>query len=140
MLKGRYLSFFGGSVNHTAEDTVINLNARAGKFLTNRIDAAVNLGLISGYDASDYNGLTFGVSGRYLHPLPIDAPMSATLGARLQYLPAPSDQTSLFLAPGLSYFLPSGSVDLTLDWALSGAIKGTKTLSLGYTVYFGGRR
>ena len=140
MLKGRYLVFFGGSVNHTTSATIINLNGRAGKFLTNHIDAAINVGLISGNSSSDYNGATFGVSGRYLTPLPIEAPLSFALGARLQYAPGPADQTTIYLSPGLSYFLPNGSLDLTLDLGLAGPLKDTKTISVGYTMYLGGAK
>ncbi|MEK6628673.1 MAG: tetratricopeptide repeat protein [Bdellovibrionota bacterium] len=140
MLKGRYLVFFGGSVNNTSTNTIINLNGRAGKFLTNQIDAAINAGLISGYSASDYNGVTLGVSARYLTPLPVEAPLSFAGGARVQYTPGPSDQTTIYISPGLSYFLPNGSLDLTLDFGLAGPLKDTKTISVGYTMYLGGAK
>lgn len=139
-LKGRYLSFFGGNLVRTPDETVINLNGRVGKFLTNRVDAGVSAGLVTGHDDSDYNGLSLGVFGRYHKPLPVSFPLNATAGARLEYVPAPSDNSSLTLSPGLSYFLKGGSVDLILDFAVSGPFKGTKTLSVGYSVYFGGGR
>jgi len=143
-LKGRYLVFFGGSVNHTStttSDTIINLNARAGKFLTNQFDVGLNASLISGYSSSDYNGVSVGISARYLTPLPVTAPLSFTLGTRLQYTPGPTtDKTSIYLSPGLSYFLSDGSLDLTLDLGLAGPLKNTRTISVGYTMYLGGTK
>jgi len=140
MLKGRYLAFFGLNYTHTGEVSILNLNTRVGKFLTNRIDVGASAGYTSGYDNSDYNGLSLGLSGRYSQPLPLSMPLNATAGARLQYQPGPEDNFATVLSPGLSYVLANGSLDLFLDFALSGPQKGTQTLSLGYTIYFGGAR
>lgn len=140
-LKGRYLIFFGGSVNRTTSDTYVNINGRAGKFLTDHVDVGINAGFITGYSNSDYNGLSFGISGRYLTPLPVSAPLSFAIGTRLQYAPSPSsDKTSIYLSPGLSYFLQNGSIDLTVDLGLAGPLKDTKTISVGYTMYIGGAK
>jgi len=140
LVMGRYLVFFGGSVNRTSTDTLINMNFRAGKFLTNNFDVGINASLISGYSNSDYNGLSAGISARYLTPLPVPAPLSFALGTRLQYAPAPTDKTSFYLSPGVSYFLPKGSLDLTLDLGLAGALKNTRTISVGYTLHLGGTK
>lgn len=138
MLKGRYLSFFGLGYNHTETASIFDLQTRVGKFLTNRFDAGASFGLISGYEDSDYNGLSFGVSGRYNNPLPVSMPLNFTTGARLGYQPGPEDNFAVVLTPGLSYVLANGALDLYLDLALTGPSEGTQTLSLGYTVYFGG--
>jgi len=140
MLNGRYLVFFGGSVNHTSSDTIINLNGRAGKFLSNNVDVGINAGVTSGNSISDYNGVSLGLSARYLTPLPVTAPVSFVIGARVQYAPAPTDQTTLYVSPGLSYFLEDSSIDLTVDFGLSGPLKDTRTISLGYTMYLGGKK
>ena len=106
-----------------------------GKFLTNRIDAGASAGFTSG---SDYSGLSFGVSGRYNKPLQVAMPLNFTAGARLKYQPGPENNFAMVLSPGLSYVLANGALDLYLDFALTGPSKGTQTLSLGYTIYFGG--
>lgn len=137
-LKGRYLSFFGGSINRTQEDAIGNINIRLGKFFTNHFDAAINAGFVTGNENKDFNGGSFGISGRYHAPLPLVYPLNGTAGARLEYAPGPSDNTSFIFSPGLSYILGDGSLDLYLDIPLSGPLKDTKTLSLGYTIYFGG--
>ena len=138
MLKGRYLSFFGLSYNHTETGSIFNLNTRVGKFLTNRFDAGATAGITSGYDDSDYNGLNFGVSGRYNKPLPVSMPLNFTAGTRLEYQPGPANNLAFVLSPGLSYVLANGALDFYLDFSLTGPNKGSQTLSLGYTVYFGG--
>jgi len=140
MLKGRYLAFLGLSYSHTETDGILMLQSRVGKFLTNRFDAGASLGLTTGYDNSDFNGLSFGVSGRYNKPLPVSMPLNLTAGARFEYQPGPEDNFAMLLSPGLSYVLDNGALDLYLDFALTGPLKGTQTLSLGYTVYFGGAR
>ncbi|MBI4351183.1 MAG: hypothetical protein HY550_07070 [Elusimicrobia bacterium] len=140
MLKGRYLVFLGLNYTHTEAASVINLNTRLGKFLTNRIDAGASAGFTSGYDDSDYNGLSFGVSGRYNKPLPVSMPLNFTAGARFEYQPGPENNFAIVLSPGLSYVLANGALDLYLDFALTGPSKGTQTISLGYTIYFGGAR
>ena len=138
MLKGRYLSFFGLSYNHSEATSIFNLNTRMGKFLTNRFDVGATAGLTSGYDDKDYNGLSFGVSGRYNKPLPVSMPLNLTAGARFEYQPGPNDNFAMVLTPGLSYVLANGALDLYLDFSLTGPNKGSQTLSLGYSVYFGG--
>ena len=138
MLKGRYMAFLGLSYNHTETDGILNLQSRVGKFLTNRIDVGASLGLTSGYNDSNYNGLSFGVSGRYSKPLPVSMPLNLTAGARLEYQPGPDNNFAIVLSPGLSYVLADGALDLYLDFSLTGPLKGSQTLSLGYTVYFGG--
>ena len=137
-LKGRYLAFFGGNFTHTSGQSLTNLNGRLGKFLTNRIDVGANAGWITGNSNHDLNGLTAGISGRYNTPIVNDFPLNLTAAARVEYDPAPSDNLALILSPGLSHFTQSGSIDLYLDYALTGPIKHSATLSLGYTAYFGG--
>lgn len=137
-LKGRYLAFLGANYSKAANtDAVVNVNGRIGKFLTNRFDAALNFGYVSGYSNNDFNGANAGISGRYNTPLP-GAPLNGTFGARLAYDPGPSDNVSFILSPGVSWFLPSGSFDLFVDFAVSGPNKGSRTWSFGYTAYFGG--
>ncbi len=138
MLKGRYLLFAGFSYNHTETDAVSMLNSRVGKFLTNRIDVGASFSYTGGNESSDFNGVGAGVSGRYSKPLPVAMPLNLTGAARLEYQPAPDNNLATVLSPGLSYILPDGSLDLYLDFSLTGPYKGTQTLSLGYTVYFGG--
>lgn len=140
MLKGRYLSFFGLSYSHTETDSLLNLRTRLGKFFTNNFDAGASLGFTSGYEDGDYNGLSYGVSGRYNKPLPGRMPLNLTAGMRLDYQPGPEDKFAVVLTPGLSYVLANGAIDLYLDFSLTGPAKGTQTMSLGYTIYFGGAR
>lgn len=138
-LQGRYLAFMGGSLNRTSGNTVSNLNVRMGKFFTNRFDAALNAGVVSGNISSSQDGVNAGASARYHQPLPLALPLNGTIGLRLSYDPAPSDNFSIYFSPGLSYFLSDSSIDLFLDIALSGPLKNSQTLSLGYSVYFGGK-
>lgn len=138
-LKGRYLAYLGGNVTRSEGSTLTSLNGRLGRFLSERVDMAANLGFSAGNDESDYNGLTLGVSGRYNKPLSF-LPLNWTLAAKLERVPAPDHNTTFLLSPGLSYFTYSGSLDLYLDFALSGPFHGSRTLSLGYTVYFGGSK
>jgi len=140
LLSGKYYTFLGGSYSHSGEMGFYNLSGRTGKFLTNNIDVSVNAGVVGGYDApfKDYNGFMFGVTGRLGAPLPIDLPINANLGAKLAYAPAPKDNTSFILSPGLSFFIGGGSIDAYFDLALTGPLKDTKSLSIGYTMYFGG--
>lgn len=140
MIKGRYLAFTGGNVTQVGSDTLVNLNGRVGKFLTSRFDVAANAGVALGNSKSDYNGLTLGGSGRFNVPLPLNFPLNATAAAKIGVAPSPSDRFFFILSPGLSHFMASGSIDLFLDIALSGPFKDTKTISIGYTIYFGGSR
>ena len=135
-LKGRYLAFCGGNYTHTESGGgIFSLNARVGKFLTNRFDAGLDTGFAGGNDDNDYNGLSFGISGRFNTPL--SSFLSATTATRIAVAPMPSDTFTFILSPGVSHFMPSGSIDLFLDIALTGPLKGSETLSLGYTIYFG---
>ncbi len=138
-LKGRYLAYLGGNVTRSEGSTLTSLNGRLGRFLSERVDVAANFGLSGGNDESDYNGLTLGVSGRYNRALSF-LPLNWTMAAKLERVPAPDHNTTFLLSPGLSYFTWSGSLDLYLDFALSGPFHGSRTLSLGYTVYFGGSK
>ena len=137
VLKGRYLAYLGGGVNRYGGGTITSLRGRLGRFLSERVDVSANIGLTGGNDNDDYNGLTVGLGGRYNRPLG-RLPLHATAAARLERAPSPDDEFTALLSPGLSYFTPSGSLDLYLDFALTGPYGGGTTLSLGYTVYFGG--
>jgi len=136
-LKGRYLAYLGGSLTRADGRSLTAVSARLGRFLSERVDVSLNAALTGGREDGDYNGVTLGVSGRYNKPLGL-TPLNWTLAAKLERVPAPEKNTSLLLSPGLSYFTASGSLDLYLDIALAGAFSGSRTLSLGYTVYFGG--
>jgi hypothetical protein len=138
-LKGRYLAYLGGAVSRSGGGTVTSLRGRLGRFLSERVDVSANIGFTGGNDNDDYNGLTLGVGGRYNRPLG-RLPLHATAAVRLERAPSPEDEFTALVSPGLSYFTPSGSLDLYLDFALSGPYGGGTTLSLGYTVYFGGRK
>lgn len=138
MLKGRYLAFFGLSYIHTETDSIFNTQTRLGKFLTNRFDVSAGVGFTTGYDISDFNGLNFGIAGRYSKPLPTAMPLNLTASTRLEYQPGPEDNFAIVISPGLSYVLTSGAIDLYVDFSLTGPNKGTQTISMGYTVYFGG--
>ncbi|MEF3280664.1 MAG: tetratricopeptide repeat protein [Elusimicrobiota bacterium] len=139
-LKGKYFAFAGGNFTHTETDSVFNINTRLGKFITNNFDLSLNLGFTTGYEISDYNGLSIGVSGRLNKPITQYSPIRLTAAARLALEPSPEDNFSFILSPGLSYFTPSGSIDVFVDFNLTGPYKGTQVLSIGYTTYFGGGR
>ncbi|MBI4656243.1 MAG: hypothetical protein HY746_05790 [Elusimicrobia bacterium] len=136
-LKGRYLSYFGGGINHLGIDTLYNLNFRFGKYLTNNFDASVYGGWRGGYEDSDYNGISLGLSGRLSAGLPVNNPVSFTFAWKLERFPASEDELAFLMGPGLSYFLKDSSIDLYWDFALSGVYKNSHTLSAGYTIYFG---
>ena len=138
-LKGRYLAFLGGNVTRSGGATTGSVSGRLGRFLSERVDVSANVSLAGGNQDSDYNGVTLGIGGRYNAPLGF-LPLNWTFAGKLERVPAPDDNTTLLLSPGLSYFTPSGSLDLYADFALSGAFSGSRTLSLGYTVYFGGAK
>lgn len=136
-LKGRYLAFMGGSFNRADGNNTYSFGSRAGKFISERIDVAANAGLSGGNPLSDYNGLTLGVTGRYNEPLGF-APLNGTLAVKIERVPAPDKNLTFLLSPGLSYFMRDSSIDLFWDLALSGPYGGSVTMSLGYTIYFGG--
>jgi hypothetical protein len=138
-LKGRYLAFFGGGLNRTNGETTYSFSSRAGKFVSDRVDISANAAISGGNPVEDYNGLTLGVGGRYNEPLGF-APVNGTLAAKLERVPAPDKNLTFLISPGLSYFLRDSSVDLFWDLALSGPYSGSVTMSLGYTVYFGGAK
>jgi len=135
--KGRYLLFTGGSLNRADERTLYSFSTRVGKFLSERIDVSANAAINGGNAVSDYNGLTLGAVGRYNTPLSF-APLNLTLAAKGERVPAPDKDFTFLLSPGLSYFLRDSSIDLFFDMAMTGPYSGSVTLSLGYTVYFGG--
>jgi hypothetical protein len=58
----------------------------------------------------------------------------------MDYNPRPSNKMSVVISPGLSWVVENGSLDLYVDRGLSGPLKKTNTLSLGYTTYFGGTK
>jgi hypothetical protein len=139
-LKGRYLAFLGGNLHRTPQSTVANLNGRLGKFFTNRLDASLTAGYTGGNLPKDYRGASVGLAGRYHQPLPVPAPLNATLGSRVEYRPRPSRKTSVVVSPGLSWVREAGSFDLFYEYGVSGPLKETGTVSFGYTVYFGRKR
>lgn len=139
-LKGRYLAFVGGNINRTARNTVSNLNTRVGKFFTNRFDAGVTAGYTAGNIPKKYRGASFGLAGRYHQPLPVPAPLNATFGSRVEYQPRPDKKTAVIVSPGLSWVQETGSLDLFYEYGISGRLKKTSSISLGYTVYFGRSR
>ncbi|OGR66560.1 MAG: hypothetical protein A2X31_04365 [Elusimicrobia bacterium GWB2_63_22] len=136
-LKGRYLLFTGGSLNRADERTLYAFSTRVGKFLSERIDVSANAAINGGNALSDYNGLTLGAVGRYNTPLSL-APLNLTLAAKGERVPAPDKNFTFLLSPGLSYFLRDSSIDMFFDVAMTGPYSGSVTLSLGYTIYFGG--
>ncbi len=138
-LKGRYLAFLGGNTTRTEGETTYAFSTRVGKFISDRLDISANASVSGGNPVSDYNGLALGAGARYNRPLPF-APLNGTLAAKLERVPAPESELAVLVSPGVSYFTPVGSIDLFLDHAVSGAFKGSSTLSVGYTVYFGGRK
>lgn len=136
-LKGRYLLFTGGSLNRADDRTLYSFSTRVGKFLSERIDVSANASINGGNELSDYNGLTLGAVGRYNTPLSF-APLNLTLAAKGERVPAPEKNFTFLLSPGLSYFIKDSSVDLFFDVAMTGPYSGSVTMSLGYTIYFGG--
>jgi len=136
-LKGRWLAFMGGSLDRSDDNTTYAFSGRAGKFLGERLDIAANAALNGGNPVADYNGLTLGVSARYNEPLSF-APLNGTLAAKIERIPAPDKNLAFVISPGMSYFLKDSSVDLFWDLALAGKYSGSVTMSLGYTIYFGG--
>lgn len=136
-LKGRWLAFLGGSLDRADDNTTYAFSSRAGKFLSERLDIAANAALSGGNPVRDYNGLTIGFSARYNEPLSF-APVNGTLALKIERIPAPDKNLAFIISPGLSYFLKDSSVDLFWDVALAGTYSGSVTMSLGYTIYFGG--
>ena len=136
-LKGRYLLFLGGNLSRVDGQTVYSFNSRAGRFLSERLDISANAGLNGGNEDKDYNGLTLGAGARYNMPLSF-APLSLTLAAKAERVPAPEKKLTILLSPGISYFMRDSSLDFYIDIALSGPYSGSKTLSFGYTIYLGG--
>ena len=134
-LKGRYLAYLGGSVTHFGSSTLYNLNSRAGKFITEKLDVSADFGWSGGNEDPDYNGFTLGLTARGNASLGHSA-FSVTLAGKAERIPAPEDNFSFIISPGLSYFTGGGSVDVYLDLPLSGAYEGSPVVSAGYTVYF----
>lgn len=138
-LKGRYLAYLGGSLNRAEGRSTYAVNGRLGKFVSERLDISASAGVNNSNSDSDYNGLSFGVSARYNTPLPA-MPVSGTLAAKMERNPAPQKTFAMLLSPGITYFTGNGSLDWFLDIALSGTYSGSVTMSMGYTIYFGGGR
>ncbi len=136
-LKGRYLAYFGGSLNRADGRATYSVNSRLGRFLSERLDVSMNAGLNNINADDDYNGLTLGAAARYNTPLPF-TPVNATLAAKAERIPAPDKNLTLLISPGLAYFIGEGSLDWYADIALSGTYSGSVTMSMGYTIYFGG--
>jgi hypothetical protein len=136
-LKGRYLAFLGGNISRNNANTVSNVNARLGKFFTNRFDASVTSGYTGGNIPDDYRGVSFGLAGRYHQPLPVQAPLNATFGSRVDYQPRPSKKTAVVVSPGLSWVTESGSFDVFYEYGVSGRLKKAGTISVGFTSYIG---
>ena len=136
-LKGRYLLFTGGSLNRISDRTLYSFSTRVGKFLSERFDVSASAAVNGGNAISDYNGLTLGAVGRYNTPLSL-VPLNLTLAAKGERVPAPDKNFTFLLSPGLSYFIKDSSIDLFFDVAMTGPYSGSVTMSLGYTVYFGG--
>jgi hypothetical protein len=138
-LKGRYLAFLGGSLNRADGGTTYSFSSRAGKFISERLDVSVNAALSGGNNDSRYNGITLGVASRYNEPLNF-VPLNGTLAAKMERVPAVDNTFTFLISPGLSYFMPDSSVDLYFDIAFAGPYKKSVTMSLGYTMYFGGSK
>ena len=136
-LKGRYLAFFGGNLNREDGQTTYAFSSRVGRFVSERLDISANAAINGGNTDSDFNGLTLGVGTRYNKPLSF-VPLNGTLAAKMERVPAPEDNFTFLISPGISYFTNTGSLDLFIDFALSGPFRGSRTISAGYTVYFGG--
>ncbi len=136
-LKGRYLLFAGGGLSRADGRTLYSFNSRVGRFVSERLDISAEAGINGGNEVKDYNGLKLGAAARYNTPLP-SVPLYLTLAAKVDRVPAPNKNFSFLLSPGLSYFTGDSSIDLFFDMAFAGAYKGSVTLSLGYTIYFGG--
>jgi tetratricopeptide (TPR) repeat protein len=135
--KGRWLAFLGGSLDRADNNTAYAFSGRAGKFISERLDIAANAALNGGNPVSDYNGPTIGVSARYNEPLSF-APLNGTMALKIERIPSPDKDLAFIISPGLSYFLKDSSIDLFWDLALAGTYSGSVTMSLGYTIYFGG--
>ena len=131
-LQGRYMAFVGGSYSGgKGAPQSLNLMGQMGKFLTNYFNVSID------YAYSSENGSVYGLGERLYYHLPI----SLTLGSRIEGTSVAANESHLGLvvSPGLSYFFASGgSIDLFYDFGISGSQKNRKTLSLGFTSYFGG--
>lgn len=136
-LKGRWLAFLGGNLNRADGNTVYAFSTRAGRFLSDRLDISANAALNGGNPISDYNGLTLGAAARYNQPLPFFK-INGTLATKIERVPAPDKTLTFLISPGFSHFMGAGSLDVYWDLALSGPYSGSVTMSVGYTVYFGG--
>ncbi len=134
-LKGRYLAYLGGNISGGDGRTVYNANMRLGKFISERMDISANLGYTGGYASGDYNGITIGAAARCNAPLK-NTPFNATLAGKIERVPATSDNLSVIVSPGLSWFTRQGSLDTYLDIPLSGPYSGSPA---NLAVYFAGR-
>ena len=131
--KGRMLLFLGGSYSHASGGALYNINARAGRFITEHLDVSATAGYTKGNGGGNY-----GLSLRQGIPLWYGAPLELTAASIVSYSPAAGDNFSAVVSPGISVFIGPGSVDVSLDIGVEGPLKNTKTLSAGYTTYFGG--
>jgi tetratricopeptide (TPR) repeat protein len=137
VLQGRYSAFVGGSLNGASGvPLTYSFSAQAGKFFTNYL----NLSVDTAYSTSTH--LVLGLGERLYVPMPITAPLSLTLGSRVEYDSTPSaagaGNVGFVASPGLSYFIGTGSFDIFVDLGVAGSQKGTETLSVGYTFLMGG--
>lgn len=140
-LKDRMYFYLGAGLNHSSGMTLDTISARAGRYLSDHLDASADASTVKGFTAGSnagYNGSSFGASLRYSVPWG-SSPVNITIASRLSYTPGPGDNFSALISPGISLFIGPGSIDVSYDIGLEGALKDTQTLSAGYTAYFGGK-
>lgn len=129
--QARYMVFGGGQFGGQGSGS---LNGRFGYFLTPRIDAGVDIGLLnmggSSSSASGSSNFSLGVSTRYYWP--IKKAGNVALGARVGFA---GNQASLTVSPGFTSPFGDAFVDITL--AQSGASVG---FTIGATTFLGGKK
>lgn len=132
-LKDRVFLFLGGNLSRYSEISSYSINMRTGRFITEVFDVAVDAGYTKGS-----GGLDSGGSIRWRIPLWHEAPLSLTAGSRIMYTASSQGGFSAIASPGISLFTGAGAIDISWDAGLQGPMVGTRTISAGYTAYFGG--
>ncbi len=136
--KGRWLAYGGGDVTSIGGNTNTHFAARLGKFVTENLDIAGNVDVLSspGVDATGADTTTtttvFGCSARVSKRTKASKPLSVSLGVKAGFA---KDSNGVVISPGMSQEMKNGTLDMYMDFG-TGPYKGVG-LIMGYTIYLG---
>lgn len=131
--RGRWFAYLGGQVMSGGDAPYSGFSSRLGTTLfKDRYDASVGYSSSAPKDAPDSVTRSLEFTGRELFPFTRHSGLNA--GARLSYSKTGDldGEWTPSVVGGLSIYLPEGSLDLNLTLGE----QGSRSLQIGYTVYF----